>query len=322
MIGLGFVLAVIPEHFRLENDVGRMNLVFKFYLHAWQLLGISAAVGAVQVVSSVYQAASPLLAPDRGAEMAESTSATFGPHLGPRATGIVASTGATQASKSRLSRASLAGIVAGRVWMTALVVLAVGALSYPVLVTGPRLDDRFNSLDPTLDGLAYMDEAVWGAGPEGGESTTFPLANDRAAITWLRQNVDGSPVILEAQTPAYQWGGRISSITGLPTVLGWTWHQIQQRPGYGEQVNQRVADVQEVYGGSGTFASVESILQRYHVELIYVGDLERALYGEQGLAKFRDAADDGDLEIVFEENGVVIYAWPEDDATIARDQAG
>jgi uncharacterized membrane protein len=206
--------------------------------------------------------------------------------------------------------------------MTALVVLVIGALSYPVLVTGPRLDDRFNSLDPTLDGLAYMDEAVWAAGPEGGESTTFPLANDREAIAWLRQNVDGSPVILEAQTPAYQWGGRISSTTGLPTVLGWTWHQIQQRPGYGEQVNQRVADVQEVYGGSGTFASIEPILDRYHVELIYVGDLERALYGEQGLAKFRDAAENGDLEIVYGESGVVIYAWPEGDATIARDSAG
>lgn len=322
MIGLAFVLALIPERFRLENDIGRMNLVFKFYLHAWQLLGISAAVAVVQVVSAVYRAAVPLLASDREAEMAGSASTPYGPHLSPSATGIVASTEAAQVSRARLSGRSIAGIAAGRVWMTALVVLVIGALSYPVLVTGPRLDDRFNSLDPTLDGLAYMDEAVWAAGPEGGESTTFPLANDREAIAWLRQNIDGSPVILEAQTPAYQWGGRISSTTGLPTVLGWTWHQIQQRPGYGEQVNQRVADVQEVYGGSGTFASIEPILDRYHVELIYIGDLERALYGEQGLAKFSDAAENGDLEVVYEETGVVIYAWPEGDATIARDPAG
>ncbi len=99
-------------------------------------------------------------------------------------------------------------------------------------------------------------------------------------------------------------GAESAARRACPPWLGWTWHQIQQRPGYGEQVNQRVADVQEVYGGSGTFASIEPILDRYHVELIYVGDLERALYGEQGLAKFSDAAENGDLEIVYGESGV------------------
>jgi uncharacterized membrane protein len=74
-------------------------------------------------------------------------------------------------------------------------------------------------------------------------------------------------------------------------------------------VTWRAEDVQTLYTATGSFAEVEPILVDYGVQLIYVGPLERATYGDAGLAKFDDAVDTGDLERIYAENGVVIYAY-------------
>lgn len=321
MIGLAFVLALAPERYRLENDVGRMNVVFKFYLHAWQLLGIASAVALVQVISTLVRAEAPIATGGSRAASVDEPDRAHRPQPQWGSVAFVEQMATPRGSRTSSSRAVAAGAAAGRVWLVIVCVAILGAVSYPLLVTGPRLADRFNSLSPTLDGLAYMEGAVWGEGPDGGQLTTFPLADDREAITWLRQNIEGSPVILEAQLPAYRWGGRISSITGLPTILGWTWHQIQQRPGYGEAVQERVDDIATVYGGYGSFESIQPTLEQYHVELIYVGDLERALYDEIALSKFSEAAERGELDVVYEENGVTIYAIPGSDVLLTPDEA-
>ncbi len=104
-------------------------------------------------------------------------------------------------------------------------------------------------------------------------------------------------------------------MTGLPTVLGWTWHEIQQRPGYQQEVDRRVADVARIYNSPGDFASVAPLLERYGVALIVVGGLERAIYDPIGLSKFEDAAERGDLEVVYDADGTTIYAIPEGGAT-------
>ena len=135
------------------------------------------------------------------------------------------------------------------------------------------------------------------------------LVHDLDAIHWLRRAVDGTPVILEANLPDYQWGGRISTFTGLPTVLGWSFHESQQRPGYGAWVEQRKADVTAIYSEHVPLATVEPLLQRYGVRLIYVGELERALYPVEGLAKFDEAADDGRLEVLYQTEQVTIYGY-------------
>lgn len=269
MIGLALGLTLFAETRRFANDIGRMNTVFKLYLHAWQLLGIAAAVALVQVLVI-------------GAEVMREHRTTF---------------------------VRRAGAVIAPAWAVALAVLIAGAAAYPALTTAPRLAHRFQPLEPTLDGMAYMDAAVVVDGPEGGSPTTFPLAGDRIAIDWLRDNIEGSPVILEAQLPAYRWGGRISANTGLPTVLGWTWHEKQQRPGYHTEVDRRVTDVAAIYGGPGDFTAIQPLLDRYHVELIYVGDLERAVYGDAALARFATAAEQGLLTVLYDAHGVTIYAY-------------
>ena len=50
-------------------------------------------------------------------------------------------------------------------------------------------------------------------------------------IHWLEDNVQGTPTIMEglSDNPLYHWSNRISIYTGLPDVIGWNWHQKQQR---------------------------------------------------------------------------------------------
>ncbi len=196
-----------------------------------------------------------------------------------------------------------------RLWAVAVVLVLLGGMVYPVVATGPRVGDRFASLPPTLDGMAYMDTAVYTAQADDRAAVAIPLADDLAAIEWLRQRIAGSPVILEAETSGYRWGSRVSVYTGLPTVLGWDWHETQQRPGFGDLVNRRRTDVTDLFAADRSFESITPLLDRYHVRLIYAGPLERAWYGDEGLAKFQDAADRGLLDVIYRADGVTIYAY-------------
>jgi uncharacterized membrane protein len=54
------------------------------------------------------------------------------------------------------------------------------------------------------------------------------LDQDSQAIGWMQENVQGSPVIVEATLRnLYRWGSRVSIYTGLPYVVGWLWHEQQ-----------------------------------------------------------------------------------------------
>ena len=167
--------------------------------------------------------------------------------------------------------------------------------------TKARLADRFNETPLTLDGTAYMENAL-----HVEQDQKFELAPDLQAMRWLQDNVAGSPVILEAHNEQYRWSGRMAAYTGLPTVLGWPWHQTQQRLGYMEQIPRRAADVAEIYNTTG-IARAEEILRRYDVAYVVVGELERIYYREAGLRKFSEMAELGLLRQVYCNLGVVIY---------------
>ena len=188
------------------------------------------------------------------------------------------------------------------VWVGALLALVGCSLIYTVLGTQARLAYRFDTSVPmTLDGTAYMQKAVYTR--EGG---ALELKWDLEAVQWLQDNAAGSPVVLEAHSQQYDWSGRIASYTGLPTVLGWPWHQTQQRWEYQHTIGERASDIRRMYETTDA-PELEALLRQYKVEYIIVGELERLYYGDAGISKFDAMADEGVIEPVFRNQGVTIY---------------
>ena len=195
-----------------------------------------------------------------------------------------------------LSLRRLPGLAGG----IGLAALVLGALIYPRLATPARLDDRFAALPRTLDGTAFMRGVVY-------EERRGPISleEDLLGIEWLRQNVAGTPAIVEGRSDLYSWGGRFSIYTGLPTVLGWNWHQKQQRGDLAFMVDQRAEQVDAFYGDPDAGQALR-FLRRYDVEYVILGELERLYYPAEGLAKLETGLG-GALEVAYENAALTIY---------------
>lgn len=183
------------------------------------------------------------------------------------------------------------------------------ALLYPIMATQGKAVYRMASDIPfTIDGMEFMQHARhW----EGGVDDYFDLIHDYNTIQWLQENVEGSPVIMEAQAQGslYKWGGRISIHTGLPSVVGWDHHQTQQRslPPMPSLVRQRAANVNAFYTTPDIDAAAR-ILNRYDVGYVIVSSYERARYASTGgLMKLGAMVDLGMLELVYLEDEAAVY---------------
>ena len=183
-----------------------------------------------------------------------------------------------------------------------LILLLTSALMFPIFATRDKVTDRMNPDAPhTLDGMKYMESSRFQV-----NGVDMDLGQDYRAILWMQENIEGSPVILEAQAYEYYWGNRYTIYTGLPGVVGWNYHQRQQRALTGsDKVQARVDEV------NGFFLSldedfVRNYLEKYRVEYIIVGQQEKAFYPQEALMKF--PAYNGILwDEVYREDSTVIY---------------
>ncbi len=137
----------------------------------------------------------------------------------------------------------------------------------------------------SLDGMIYL-------------QPLYP--SDYEAIQWLNQNVKGQPVILEAQGDSYTDYARISSNTGLPTVVGWPVHEWLWRGSYNEP-GKRSTEVTQIYT-ENDLELTKQLLSQYNVKYIIVGDLERQKYPNINISKFDQLG-----KKVFERGTTVIY---------------
>jgi uncharacterized membrane protein len=271
----GVEIVVVADDL-IDTVAYRMNTVFKFYNQVWVLLAIAFAVLVAAMARDVVASRSPEAVP-------------------------------TSTTKLRIawSRAGL-GLAS---------VLVAASLTYPVLAIGPRIEQRFEPGTPSgsLNAFAWMEQ---GTVPVSGslDFDRLHFRGDEEAIAWLLQNVDGTPVVAEASIGPYRCNGsRISSATGLPTIIGWERHQQQQR--YPEDLPPRVRDVRTLYT-SPNVAEKNEILNRYNVEFVVVGDLERAYPvannectpdgSAAGIAAF-DTMIGQNLEVAFTGDGTTIY---------------
>jgi len=189
-------------------------------------------------------------------------------------------------------------------WSAGLLLLVWGAALFPVIGGAAKMQDRMAEAAPhTLDGMAYMQYAHY-----YDQNTDMPLNEDYAAIRWMQEHVKGTPVIVEANTVEYRWGTRYTIYTGLPGVVGWNWHERQQRGVVvgSEWVTERVAEVGSFYR-TDDLEAAKRFLAKYGVRYIVVGRLERAYYGQSGgLDKF--PLENGKLwRAVFQDGETTIY---------------
>lgn len=168
-----------------------------------------------------------------------------------------------------------------RLWLGGVGALVAAAIVYPIAGTYSR-EAGFRAV-PTLNGLRWLAERAPG---------------DVKAIQWLQSHVDGDPVILEAVGQEFDPLGhaRVSTFTGLPTVLGWAGHEIQ----WGHDGGTRAQDIRTMYESSDT-AQARYLLARYGVQYVFIGSLERADY-PKGLDKFAQLG-----TAVFSTEGTIVY---------------
>jgi YYY domain-containing protein len=181
-----------------------------------------------------------------------------------------------------------------------LYLLVAGAFLFTITATTDKISDRMATGAPhTLDSMTYMKYSTFWDGAD------MTLSQDYNAIRWLQDNVQGSPIIVEMNVPEYRWGTRFTIYTGLPGVVGWNFHQRQQRALLApELVPGRVADVVAFYQTQDIAAAVD-FLKRYDVRYIIVGQLER-IQAPDGMAKF-ERYNDIYWHLVYHQDATYIY---------------
>jgi YYY domain-containing protein len=182
---------------------------------------------------------------------------------------------------------------AARPWVAATAGLLALALLTP-LGAAP------NRVRPYLvDGTPFRE-------PRSFDATAVYNSDDRAAIAWLREQGDGQTRTLAESVRDvdgrrdYSRAGRISGATGVPAVVGWVRHEQQWRPRQAEEVAARAEAMDRLYGTADP-GEAAAIIARYGIDDVYVGAIERTVYGEAALAKFEA------YPVRFRYGAVVIY---------------
>ena len=318
---LGLLMLLGVEFYYVKDPSGwRVNTVFRWWHETWMVLSIAAAFG-------LYALTRDWRLPNvRWREGRWRLMAALGIAFGAAYTALVA-VDPWEVLYSRWWTATLGLLVAAACivgyaaaaalrgapaltawprlgWLAVTAVILGAALVYPVAVTFERTGGFRNPHG--IDGLAYLrrDEP-----------------DEYAAIQWLGSHVEGAPVVLEAAGDRRSGGGRISSRTGLPAVIGWLGHELRWR-GYPFDGRAPASSIESPFSGrpedvaavyqTADVEDAKGLLERYGVKYVYVGWLERHKYGEAGLAKFRRF-----LVTVFRSETVTIYEVPPEGAVDA-----
>ncbi|MCS7317536.1 MAG: DUF2298 domain-containing protein [Candidatus Dojkabacteria bacterium] len=118
-----------------------------------------------------------------------------------------------------------------------------------------------NNFEMTLDGTRFMQKEYIG---------------DYYAILFLNKEIKKQPVIVEAVGEAYTYYSRVSTFTGLPTIVGWPTHEWQWRKNSSIPF-ARAEQVQKFYE-SVDMEDVINFIRTYNVKYIYIGSLEKQKY--------------------------------------------
>lgn len=133
----------------------------------------------------------------------------------------------------------------------------------------------------TLDGLAYLE-------------TSHP--GDAASVKYLNTLPSGNMYIVEAVEGDFTYYSRISSFTGIPTIIGQPFHEYLWRGESGGWYSERINDVKLIYENP---EKTLPLMKKYNATLLYVGDAERERY--------KVNISPAGLELVYSARGTEIY---------------
>jgi YYY domain-containing protein len=183
-----------------------------------------------------------------------------------------------------IAGAQLHKIVRGIATVVVVCVVALG-LIFPAMAIPTKMEVD----QPTLDALEF--------------SARF-APDDYAAAQWLNENAQGNPVILETPGDEYNAGmSRLSTWTGLPSVVGWHGHEGQWRGNYDIQ-GPRMTQIEEIYT-TGDANRMLELLKQLNVRFVIVGPNEQQRYPPAGLAKFGQY-----LPVAFQQGNITIFQVP------------
>ena len=276
---LAFAISGGVDVVTVQNDIERMNTVFKFWLQAWVYFAFASAFAIWQVGRIAAERPKQLIHGLEGIRL--------------------------EIRQDRGKRASI--------WVGIVSIILIAGLAYPLLATRTRLQTRFADLPATLNGLAYLESEPTIPKLNGsGDEIHVPIGDDLPVIEWIRSNVRGTPAVAEWAGGPYDWSARIAIYTGLPSVIGWDWHQKQQRWSFQPMVDRRIADVQALFTVADEKA-VTTFLQAYEVGYVVVGTQEHRFGTPEALGGL---ATHPALDAVFTDKTSVVYEvnrsalWP------------
>jgi YYY domain-containing protein len=295
----GVLLTLIPEYIYLLDSFGtRMNTIFKFYFQVWILWSLAGTFAVVILfrhhlkklgsLSSIFSWVAILLT---GSVLVLTTISPLSANMKDPAPLL-----------SRLFVDWMWVIWAGylvfvllylmirRCWLglvriIIIYLLGVG-LFYPLRAIPTRINSYAGFPKWTLDGSAYYEQ----------QNPDLMLAINRLSV----EKID---VLVEAVGPDggdYSYYARVSMLSGMPTVLGWQYHELQWRGG-DEAIRTRPADVALLYETTH-WETAKAVIDKYNIEYIYIGKLERETYDLQE-EKLRQ-----NMNLFFEHGNVTIYS--------------
>ena len=107
-------------------------------------------------------------------------------------------------------------------------------------------------------------------------------------------------MIVEAVNESYTDFARVSANTGLPAVLGWRVHEWLWRGSF-DEAGKRTEEVKTIYE-STDLGQTKALLNKYQIELIFVGTLEKRQHPKLQEEKFDQLG-----EAIFTSNNTKIY---------------
>ena len=168
----------------------------------------------------------------------------------------------------------------------------------------------------TIDGTAYIDDY---ASNYVNEYYAGNLKPYMACADWFNKNVKWSPVICEAYGDSYTDNCIISAYTGLPTVFGWQTHEwlwrfhgivneetdtLESDPDkdvWKLYITPRHNDINVIYY-SDNVTDIQTMIDKYQIEYIVIGDLERYKYGYDNSAAISEVG-----TVIFQYEDLTVY---------------